>query len=223
MFKKRDTPFEFLKSLHTVPGSGHALLLVGYNRNLAIHSSLNVSNQPLQIGGLILRNSWGYRGHTLEYLVGNITADQDAAICPNPDDPFRWVPASIECLSKIGYDPERLNECSTDAAIVRGNETVRHADLLVCHNESVKHCDINDTYVLLRESEQGPPITAIEWSKYGVPLARVVNLKKKEIHLNYLIMVYANLINLKSMVNQVFIILYSISHFQDMIALFIKT
>jgi len=181
MFKKRDTPFDFVRTSHTVPGTGHAIYLVGYNRRLEIHSALNFSKQPLQVGGFILRNSWGFRAHTLEYLAGNITSDQDAVLCPNADDTMRWIPASLSCLKKIDYNPDLLSQCSTDAAIVRGDKVIRHADLLVCHNETVKHCRVGDRYVLLRENEEGSPTAAIDWSEYGVPMGRAYNLDQHRI------------------------------------------
>lgn len=170
LFKISDTEFVFQKTGKTVPGTPHAMTLVGYNDNFSPKLNINFTHVPRSTGGFILKNSWGARGHTYEYLMGMITEDQDAVFCPDKDNVLRWVPADLECIkSKKSGDL-----CSTDARISRGKRIINHADTLKCVN--VTHCDLNATYYLLRDSPTSLAASFV-WSEEGVPLPRVIKVK----------------------------------------------
>lgn len=168
MHKPSDVEFLSHSTEKTVPGTAHAIVIVGYNDNFVPKRSANFTKEEPPVGGFILKNSWGPRGHTYEYLMGQITEDQDAVFCPNKDDVFRWVPATIECM-KSNKDPAK---CSLDARVQRGKLLVSNADELVCVNAS--HCKENETYVLLRENENSMAPSFV-WSKTGVPTPRVIH------------------------------------------------
>ena len=66
-WKASDAEFLFHNTGKVVPGTGHATLLVGYNDNFVPKRALNFSKLDPPVGGFILKNTWGPRGHTFEY------------------------------------------------------------------------------------------------------------------------------------------------------------
>ena len=167
--KARMNDFIHQRNGRIAAGTGHALLFVGYNDNFVAKRTANYTYSPTTIGGFIVKNSWEFSGHTVEYLYGDITEEQDAKLCPNRDDVFRWVPATYECMMKY----RDVTKCSTNAVLVRGNDTIKHADILNCVNET--HCDKNAKYVLLTDDEETLSPSFV-WSSEGTPVARVMKL-----------------------------------------------
>ncbi|EAY23216.1 hypothetical protein TVAG_185220 [Trichomonas vaginalis G3] len=170
LFKASDAEFIFHKTGRTVPGTGHAMTLVGYNDNFSPKMTYNFTGRSPQTGGFIIKNSWGSRGHTYEYLLDMMTEDQDAMYCPDKDNVMRWIPASYECIKQYRDG----DKCSLDTILTRGKRIMKSSDTLKCVNKT--HCDVNSTYYLLRESSSSLS-PSIVWSKYGVPLSRVIRVK----------------------------------------------
>jgi len=166
LFKITDVDFIFHSPNITIPGSGHAMLVVGYNDDFVAKRNVNFTKRQDTKGGFIVRNSWGFRGHTLEYLRGDLNEDQEARICPNKQNVLRWIPATLDCIQNK-KDP-RL--CSKDIRLIRGNLTMDHADELICVNSS--HCDETKRYALLRKGDDPNP--TLEFTSEGVPVTNVI-------------------------------------------------
>ena len=127
---------------------------------------MNVTQRPLQKGGLILKNSWGNHGHSLEYLTGEITKEQENSICPNPDDPFGWIPVSLDCI-KYYKDPSK---CNTKAHRNFGKYTLNGGTKLKCINES--HCDTTKSYVLYLDPLTNGPY--VRFTENGFSITTVI-------------------------------------------------
>lgn len=171
----------------TVAGTGHAMLLVGYNDNFVAKRISNFTMKENVVGGFIFRNSWGWKGHSLEYLLGNINEDQEGRICPNKDDVFRWVPLPQSCLGLRTIDGETTssldsNECKVEISnskkIIRGNKSVSVYDELNCVNKT--HCDLNKKYTLI-QSNNGPFPDFI-FNDLGMPMAKIGIVETKTIN-----------------------------------------
>jgi hypothetical protein len=128
-----DSDFVFDGESELVLTERNSVPLVAYNDFAAADGS----------GGFIVRNNWGAVGHTLEYLLGEISIDADRRICPNPCDPSLWTPATVEC---VNHTTDYRN-CSLDLAVVYENAT-QGAVELECFNETF--CDRMAAYVMLR-------------------------------------------------------------------------
>jgi len=169
LFKPSYVDFIFQSVGKTVPGTPHAMLVVGYNDNFIVKRSAKFSYVPSPVGGFIVKNSWGNRGHSYEYLYGDITDDQEDMLCPNKEDVFKWIPITFECANRT----RSITQCSQDIKQYRGNKIAKSGDELICINAT--HCDENSTYALLRESEKSVnPL--ISWSDEGVPLATLIKM-----------------------------------------------
>ncbi|OHT00728.1 hypothetical protein TRFO_32509 [Tritrichomonas foetus] len=161
----------FSSNKNTFAGTGHAVVLVGYNDNFVVRKKLFNDSQKMLKGGFIAKNSWGDKGHSLEYLMGEISDDQERLICPNKDSVMNWNPANLSCINKT-RDPSL---CSKDISIIDGNQTTFGAHTLICINES--HCEINHTYVLMRESKKlHTPVVSL--SLNDVPIATLIKFTK---------------------------------------------
>jgi len=156
-------------------GVGHAMVMVGYNDNLIEPLPVNITRKPPSKGGFILRNSWGARGHSLEYLMGKISHDQEMIICPNPGDVMTWIPVSHSCISSQGIG----SQCSKDIKRFLGNSVFVGGTELTCKNST--HCKEGDKYYLLRNGNYPSPV--IEFSPLNVPLARVIHVPDMTIEL----------------------------------------
>ena len=147
-------------------GVPHAIVAVGYNDEFVEPVPVNITGKPPSKGGFILRNSWGSRGHSVEYLSGKITKEQEDSICPNSDDPMGWIPATLDCMQAR----KNPSECSTDLRKWYGQSLVEGAQELQCINET--HCDKTKKYVLLRSPLSNKPMVRL--TATGLPLASVI-------------------------------------------------
>ena len=147
----------FYSNGETYPGSGHAMVLVGYNDNFVLRKSQYVNSRDRIKGGFVLRNSWGARGHSLDYLMGVLSDEEERKMCPNKDSVLEWVPTTLENL----------------------DQNISHYTKLKCVNAS--HCDVNETYALLSDSSRtGQPLVRINAN--GVPVGSVVRLRDRTVH-----------------------------------------
>ena len=151
-------------------GVPHAIVAVGYNDQFVEPVSVNVTQRPPSKGGFILRNSWGGHGHSLEYLSGKITREQENSVCPNSDDPLGWIPATYECMKKENNPAA----CSTDLKKVMMEKRIVGAQELKCVNAT--HCDTSKRYVLLRDPASDLPFVRI--TKTGLPLGSVIEFSE---------------------------------------------
>jgi hypothetical protein len=104
-------------------------------------------------GGFILHNSWRAGGHSVEYLYGDQSEENEATICPNHAAPVNWIPATYECVvaeaaaGRIANGSVNCSAYSPEIQRIRGRGIAKNADVLYCHSDD---CDRNLTYVLER-------------------------------------------------------------------------
>ncbi|OHS93545.1 hypothetical protein TRFO_11763 [Tritrichomonas foetus] len=141
----RDGTFVYLNDFsRVVYAGGHAVNIVGYNDDW-VHKARVVSEKSMSElkGGFIIHNSWRAPGHSVEYLMGRMSEENEAVICPNHLSPMNWIPASYDCLVQNNGD---YTKCGTEFQRVRGKGLTNQTDLLKCIN--TKYCDSNRNYVL---------------------------------------------------------------------------
>lgn len=69
-------------------------------------------------GGFIVQNSWGtVLGHSLEYLIGDISRRDEEQICPNYYSPYEWVP-----IQYVGEDKWKLRKPTILTLVQIGDE-----------------------------------------------------------------------------------------------------
>ena len=168
--KGSDSEMIFHPTSETVPGTGHAMVVVGYNDDFVPKRIVNFAGRPPMRGGFIVRNSWGAKGHSIEYLMNEISEDQESYICPNKDNVMTWIPATLKCAQENAGD---VTNCSLDMAEVFGDEVKKGAFELVCVNET--HCDTSKKYALLR-SDDNARTPVVQFSATGVPIASVIEI-----------------------------------------------
>jgi hypothetical protein len=146
---------------------GHAMNIVGYNDGWLYRNRFQfpqVSSQHK--GGFILHNSWRAGGHSVEYLYGSQSEENEAIICPNHVSPLNWIPATYECVAQAVANGTLTNTslpCSADLERVRGKNRTKGADLLRCQSAA---CNASRPlwYVLERvsgyEGQINPKFTA---------------------------------------------------------------
>ena len=94
---------------------GHGMVMVGYNDEFVTKAGYK--------GGFILKNSWnntaygsyptdssrGVRGsHSIEYWMGEVSAEDERYICPNAQDPLNWFSCGLLCKNDGEYAKEIL-------------------------------------------------------------------------------------------------------------------
>jgi hypothetical protein len=131
---------------------GHGMNVVGYNDDWVYKNRFQSRQTTAQLkGGLILHNSWRAGGHSVDYLYGDQSEENEAVICPNHVAPVNWIPATFECVREQVAARNIVNgtvkNCSADLQRIRGKGITTGADLLYCDNDA---CDRNLLYVLER-------------------------------------------------------------------------
>lgn len=141
----RDGTFVYLEDFsRVVYAGGHAVNIVGYNDDW-VYKSRIVSEQSMNElrGGFIIHNSWRAPGHSVEYLMGRRSEENEAVICPNHLNPMNWIPATEECIRE---NKGNVKNCGHEYKFVRGHGLTKHTDLLHCIDST--RCDQNRHYVL---------------------------------------------------------------------------
>lgn len=122
-------------------GEKTSQILVAYNDDFVPKSLTNSVTR----GGFITLNNWGAEGHSLDYLMGFISDDEENRICPNKKNVLQWIPASFECAA----DSERVEECNSNESVIFGSHIYRGATPLRCINGTF--CKVGKNYVLLED------------------------------------------------------------------------
>ena len=141
----RDGTFVYIDDFsRVVYAGGHAVNIVGYNDDW-VHKARVVSEKSMTAlrGGFIIHNSWRAPGHSVEYLMGRMSEENEAVICPNHLSPMNWIPATEECIRGNQTD---YTKCGTEFQRVRGKSLTNMTDLLKCINKD--YCDPDRHYVL---------------------------------------------------------------------------
>ena len=130
---------------------GHAMNIVGYNDNWQY---LNRISGPTSAqnsrGAFILHNSWRADGHSIDYLLGNRTLENEQTSCPNHKASTSWIPATLECVQTNRAHPEL---CSNDIKRVRGHNLTNGMDILKCTSQDTLYCNYSNYYVLQRKED----------------------------------------------------------------------
>ncbi|OHT08467.1 hypothetical protein TRFO_22967 [Tritrichomonas foetus] len=170
LFKGSDSELIFHPTTEIMPGTGHAMVLVAYNDDFIPKNNGNIDGKSMPKGGFIVRNSWGAKGHSLEYLINEISDVQENSICSNSGNIMTWTPATLECIK---HNIHNVSNCSTDITQIYGSKIVKGAFKLKCINKT--HCDVDKTYVILRKDNETREIS-MEFSNTGVPIAKVIEI-----------------------------------------------
>lgn len=139
---------------------GHAMNVVGYNDNWRYNARISSekSVQPAK-GTLILHNSWRADGHSVEYLLGERTLENEQTSCPNHRAPENWIPATLECATENRDD---VHKCSKDILRVRGHGLTDGVDVLNCTSSDKFYCDSSLQYVLKRREGDSEDVDVYE-------------------------------------------------------------
>ena len=141
----RDGTFTYVDDLkRTVPAGGHAMDVVGYNDDW-VYKARKGSERGLANlkGGFILHNSWRAPGHSVDFLLGRLSEENEAVQCPNHLSPMNWIPSNSQCVKDNKGD---TTKCGTDYQRVRGKGLTTHMDVLKCIKAD--YCDENRKYAL---------------------------------------------------------------------------
>lgn len=149
-------PFSFNPSITVTElnnldaGELYHFVLYGYNDDF-IGPQLQTLTSDYQVmkGGFIVKNFEGNKGHSLEYLSGQITPQQESSICPSPNDPFSWTPVTLECLENY-LDPSK---CSTSFIKPVNNEWEIGGTTLICTDTTGSICEQSGNYALLLDTK----------------------------------------------------------------------
>jgi len=164
---------------------GHAMNIMAYNDNWVYNNRIS-GPKTLEAakGCFILHNSWRADGHSISYLMGQRTLENEQTSCPNHKSPETWIPATLECIKENVGD---ISLCSKDIKRVRGHGLTNGPDLLKCIDASNASCVPQDNYryVLLRsgsdvDAQELPnglhKISVIRWKEGHEP--EVISLNR---------------------------------------------
>ena len=123
---------------------GHAMNIMGYNDNWRYNNRL-ASPKSLQgsRGCFILHNSWRADGHSISYLMGERTIENEQTSCPNHRASESWIPATLQCIKD---NKNNITNCSQDIKRIRGHGLTNGPDLLKCIDSTGFHCQPSDNY-----------------------------------------------------------------------------
>jgi hypothetical protein len=141
----RDGTFAYIDDIERVKvWGGHAMNIVGYNDDWVYHNRKGSERGLATIrGGFIMHNSWSEPGHSVDFLMGRLSEENEAVQCPNHLSPVNWIPARADCLRN--HDGN-ASACGTNFPRVRGKGLTKQTDVLVCTN--MRYCNVSRKYAL---------------------------------------------------------------------------
>ena len=163
-----------LESDQIVAGPSQSLILIGYNDNF-IANQINFKGST-PAGGFIMKNGRGAVGHSIEYLIGEITNQEENKICPNPSDIFYWIPSTLECAKE---NKNNISKCNNNAHVVSGEKILWGATELTCIND--KYCEKGEKYVLLADDNNNMTVS-IGTLPTGTQYGKVIKLSNNKIY-----------------------------------------
>ncbi|KAL7716023.1 Papain family cysteine protease domain containing protein [Entamoeba marina] len=109
----------------------HSMMIVGWNDDLRInrnaaHRKINEYSR----GGFIIKNSWGYTGHSAGYWLSNHSTVQEDSLCPNFGVYQNWIPVEYECM-KENFD---LTTCANGYYRIVQLQRYNDGTVLKCSN-----------------------------------------------------------------------------------------
>jgi hypothetical protein len=141
----RDGTFGFIDDITRVrPSSGHAMNIVGYNDDWVYRTRRSAPKSLSNMrGGFIMHNSWAEPGHSVDFLMGRLSDENEAVQCPNHLNPANWIPTTSSCLN---LSRANVSACGTGMKRVRGRGLTKHVDVLRCKDATM--CNRSRNYAL---------------------------------------------------------------------------
>jgi len=119
-----------------VVGGGHAMVVVGWNDDMAVETGVPGQSAQRVVGGFIIKNSWDTTvGHSAEYWAQRHSLLDETAICPNEKSYQSWLPVNTSCVLNADWDPK---ECGTVKRHV-GDKWVDGPTILKCNEATHKN------------------------------------------------------------------------------------
>lgn len=131
-----------------IEGGGHAMNVVGYNDNYQYIDRFSPKESIADMKGtFIIHNSWGATpGHSIDFLLGTRTLENEEVQCPNHGSSLNWIPATLKCMK----DNHDHHKCGTEIQRIRGHGRTMHSDLLNCTSDI---CGKGNLYILQGETD----------------------------------------------------------------------
>ena len=160
---------------------GHAMNVVGYNDDW-VYKSRHSFDDSLSnlVGGFVLHNSWRNNGHSVDFLMGRRSEENEAVICPNHQMSMNWIPTTLSCLQENNAD---VTKCGTEYKFVRGKGIANHADKLQCLDSA--YCDTNRYYVLSKREDTENEDAWIEHLYNGFDNVRFISFNQDGTDIKY--------------------------------------
>ena len=139
---------------------GHAMMVVGWNDEMAVETGVPGQSERRAVGGFIIKNSWDTTvGHSAEYWAQKHSLLDETAICPNEGSYQTWLPANTSCMLESA-DPVACGNLKKHVI----DHWVQGATVLKCNEATHKSgrqwmygwttCDATKRYVLAGNPEQ---------------------------------------------------------------------
>ena len=143
-----------------VVGGGHAMMVVGWNDDMAVESGIEGQREQRVVGGFILKNSWDTTvGHSAEYWAQKHSLLDETALCPNENSHESWLPVNTSCMV-AEVDPIKC--CTSKKHVI--DHWVFGATVLKCNNATHAKgnqwkygwttCDFSKRYLLAGNPDQ---------------------------------------------------------------------
>ena len=140
---------------------GHAMMVVGWNDEMAVETGVPGQSDERAVGGFIIKNSWDTTvGHSAEYWAQRHSLLDETAICPNEGSYQTWLPANTTCMLESA-DPVACGPFKKHVV----DHWVQGATVLKCNEATHKSgrqgmygwtaCDQTKRYVIAGNAEQG--------------------------------------------------------------------
>ncbi|KAL7715695.1 Papain family cysteine protease domain containing protein [Entamoeba marina] len=113
----------------------HSMLIVGWNDHMRINrDSPYLGLNEFSKGGFIVKNSWGFSGHSAGYWASNHSTIQEDSLCPNFGVYQNWIPVNYECL-KTNFN---LSACANNLYRTVHDQLYSDATVLKCSDLAKK-------------------------------------------------------------------------------------
>jgi len=78
---------------------GHAMIIVGWNDDMAVSPDITDAHPTVSVGGFIIKNSWDTTvGHSAEYWAMNHSTLEESMVCPCEGAYRSWIPVDSDCM-----------------------------------------------------------------------------------------------------------------------------
>jgi len=169
-----------------VVGGGHAMVLVGWNDEMAVESGVPGHDSHISVGGFIIKNSWNTTvGHSAEYWAQRHSLLDETAICPNVNAYQTWIPVNTTCI----FEEKDVSKCQADKKHV-GTQWIYGPTALKCnqathdnHREEMygwTGCNFDKTYYVAGDPATGfaTPLVTIPKGSDGVRIYHLIEYEK---------------------------------------------